>query len=109
MAHYHALHDSSVEQVRVTMPINLRHGDEGVARGVLDQQHFVPGFAGGRDEGMVGIGHPEHAAAHGGQDDVNPVQDHGFMYGRDLADPDGHRWGVIWMDPAALPAAAAAA
>lgn len=31
MAHYHALHDSSVEQVRVTMPINLRHGDEGVA------------------------------------------------------------------------------
>lgn len=49
------------------------------------------------------------AAAHGGQGDVNPVQDHGFMYGRDLADPDGHRWGVIWMDPAALPAAAAAA
>jgi len=46
------------------------------------------------------------AAAHGGQADVNPAQDHGFMYGRDLADPDGHLWGAIWMDPAALPAAA---
>ena len=46
------------------------------------------------------------AAEHGGRGDVNPVQDHGFMYGRDLADPDGHLWGAIWMDPAALPAAA---
>lgn len=42
------------------------------------------------------------AAAHGGQTDVNPVQDLGFMYGRDLADPDGHLWGPFWMDPAAL-------
>jgi len=42
------------------------------------------------------------AAAHGGQADVNPVQDMGFMYGRDLADPDGHLWGALWMDPAAL-------
>lgn len=42
------------------------------------------------------------AAAHGGQGDVNPVQDHGFMYGRDLADPDGHLWGAFWMEPAAL-------
>lgn len=49
------------------------------------------------------------AATHGGRGDVNPVQDHGFMYGRDLADPDGHLWGAIWMDPAALPAAATAA
>jgi predicted lactoylglutathione lyase len=44
------------------------------------------------------------AAAHGGQADVNPVQDLGFMYGRDLADPDGHLWGAMWMDPAAMPA-----
>jgi predicted lactoylglutathione lyase len=41
------------------------------------------------------------AAAHGGQADVNPVQDLGFMYGRDLSDPDGHLWGAFWMDPAA--------
>lgn len=41
------------------------------------------------------------AAAHGGQADVNPVQEHGFMYGRDLADPDGNLWGAFWMDPAA--------
>jgi uncharacterized protein len=47
-----------------------------------------------------------HAAAtHGGQADVNPVEDHGFMYTRDLADPDKHMWGVFWMDPAAMPAA----
>lgn len=42
----------------------------------------------------------EAAAANGGQADVNPVQDLGFMYGRDLADPDGHLWGPIWMEPA---------
>ncbi|MEO7339173.1 MAG: VOC family protein [Caldimonas sp.] len=40
-----------------------------------------------------------HAAAtHGGQADVNPAEDHGFMVSRDLADPDGHMWGVFWMD-----------
>jgi len=44
------------------------------------------------------------AAAHGGQADVNPVQEHGFMYGRDLADPDGNLWGAFWMDPAAAAA-----
>jgi len=43
------------------------------------------------------------AAAHGGQADVNPVQELGFMYSRDLADPDGHLWGPFWMDPAAVP------
>lgn len=32
------------------------------------------------------------AAAHGGQADVNPMEDHGFMVTRDFADPDGHFW-----------------
>jgi predicted lactoylglutathione lyase len=41
------------------------------------------------------------AAAHGGQADANPPEDYGFMYSRDLADPDGHLWGTVWMDPAA--------
>jgi len=41
------------------------------------------------------------AAAHGGTGDINPAQDHGFMYGRDFADPDDHAWGAMWMDPAA--------
>jgi predicted lactoylglutathione lyase len=42
------------------------------------------------------------ATAHGGQADVNPVQELGFMYARDLADPDGHVWGAFWMEPAAI-------
>jgi uncharacterized protein len=46
----------------------------------------------------------EAAAKNGGVADVNPVQDHGFMYGRDFLDPDGHVWGPFWMDPAAIPA-----
>jgi uncharacterized protein len=46
------------------------------------------------------------AAAHGGQADANPPEDHGFMYSRDLADPDGHMWATIWMNPAAMPGAA---
>lgn len=47
------------------------------------------------------------AAANGGTADINPLQDHGFMYGRDMADPDGHIWGAVWMDPAAVPPAEA--
>ena len=42
-------------------------------------------------------------AAHGGTADVNPPQDHGFMYQRTLADLDGHIWEPMWMDPAAVP------
>ncbi len=40
------------------------------------------------------------AAAHGGQADVNPAEDLGFMYTRDLADPDGHMRAALWMEPA---------
>lgn len=40
----------------------------------------------------------ETADKHGGVPDVNPVQDSGFMYGRDIADLDGHVWGMMWMD-----------
>ena len=41
------------------------------------------------------------AAAHGGKADANPPEDHGFMYSRDLADPDGHLWATVWMETAA--------
>lgn len=34
----------------------------------------------------------------GGSADVNPAEDHGFMYQRSLADPDGHIWEPFWMD-----------
>lgn len=44
------------------------------------------------------------AAANGGTADINPVQDHGSMYGRDMADPDSHIWGAMWMDPSAFSA-----
>jgi predicted lactoylglutathione lyase len=44
------------------------------------------------------------AAANGGTADINPKQDLGFMYNRNLADPDGHVWEAMWMDPAAIPA-----
>lgn len=43
------------------------------------------------------------AAANGGTGDINPAQDHGFMYSRALADLDGHVWEAFWMDPAAVP------
>lgn len=45
------------------------------------------------------------AAENGGTADINPVQDLGFMYSRALADPDGHVWESMWMDPKAVPAA----
>jgi len=39
------------------------------------------------------------ATANGGNADVEPKQDHGFMYGRNFEDPDGHIWEPMWMDP----------
>ena len=44
------------------------------------------------------------AEASGGRADINPVQDLGFMYNRNLADPDGHVWEAFWMDVEAMPA-----
>lgn len=40
------------------------------------------------------------AGANGGTADINPAQDHGFMMSRSFADPDGHVWEPMWMDPA---------
>jgi predicted lactoylglutathione lyase len=45
----------------------------------------------------------EAAAANGGTADINPAQDHGFMYQRSVTDLDGHLWEPMWMDPAAVP------
>ncbi len=39
-------------------------------------------------------------AANGGTADVNPPEDHGFMFQRTIADPDGHIWEPFWMDSA---------
>ena len=38
--------------------------------------------------------------ANDGAIDVNPPEDHGFMYQRTIADPDGHIWEPFWMDQA---------
>jgi predicted lactoylglutathione lyase len=43
----------------------------------------------------------EAALANGGAEPRGP-QDHGFMYGRSIEDPDGHIWEPMWMDVAAL-------
>ena len=43
----------------------------------------------------------ERAVASGGTADPAPKQDYGVMYGRSIADPDGHMWEIMWMDPAA--------
>ncbi|MET0360612.1 MAG: VOC family protein [Sphingobium sp.] len=49
------------------------------------------------------------AVAAGGAADPNPAQDHGFMYARSYADPDGHIWEPMWMDVEAAMAAGQAA
>jgi predicted lactoylglutathione lyase len=43
----------------------------------------------------------ERAVASGGTADPSPKQDYGIMYGRSVADPDGHIWEIMWMDAAA--------
>ena len=42
------------------------------------------------------------AVAAGGAGDPCPAQDHGFMYGRSFADPDGHIWEPMWMSAEAV-------
>ena len=42
----------------------------------------------------------EAAGRSGGTADINPQQDHGFMFSRSFADRDGHIWEIMWMDPA---------
>lgn len=44
----------------------------------------------------------ERARGAGGTADINPPQDYGFMVSNAFADPDGHVWEVMWMDPAAV-------
>lgn len=39
----------------------------------------------------------ERAVAAGGREAQDPV-DHGFMYEHAFEDPDGHGWGLFWMD-----------
>ena len=44
----------------------------------------------------------ERLSSAGGRADPNPPQDHGFMFGRSVEDPDGNVWEIMWMDPAAI-------
>lgn len=43
------------------------------------------------------------ATAHGGQAEINPKQDLGFLDSRSLVGPDGHVWEAVWMDASAMP------
>ena len=38
------------------------------------------------------------ASRAGGVADPSPKDEYDFMYGRSFEDPDGHIWGVMWMD-----------
>jgi predicted lactoylglutathione lyase len=50
----------------------------------------------------------ERAVSSGGTADPAPKQDYGVMYGRSVADPDGHIWEIMWMDAAAAEQGASA-
>ena len=50
----------------------------------------------------------ERGVSAGGTADPAPKQDYGVMYGRSIADPDGHIWEIMWMDPAAAEQGASA-
>ncbi len=50
----------------------------------------------------------ERGVAAGGSADPSPKQDYGVMYGRSVADPDGHIWEIMWMDAAAAEQGASA-
>ena len=50
----------------------------------------------------------QRAVTAGGTADPAAKQDYGVMYGRSVADPDGHIWELMWMDPAAAEQGASA-
>jgi uncharacterized protein len=43
------------------------------------------------------------AALASGGSPVGAPQEHGFLFGRSFADPDGHIWEIIWIDPVQRP------
>ena len=52
-------------------------------------------------DGRADVDRVAEAALAAGGAEAGPTQDHGFMYGRSFADPDGHIWEPFWMDAAA--------
>lgn len=44
-----------------------------------------------------------HARSAGGTVFAESAESNGFMYGCGFCDPDGHRWNVLFMDPAKMP------
>lgn len=44
----------------------------------------------------------DKAISAGGQKTIE-TYDHGFMYGRDFEDLDGHIWEAFWMDASQMP------
>jgi uncharacterized protein len=46
----------------------------------------------------------DKAIAAGGKATIS-TQDHGFMYGRDFEDLDGHIWEIFWFDASQMPQA----
>jgi predicted lactoylglutathione lyase len=59
-----------------------------------------------RDEVDAVVG---KAGIAGGGVDPSPIDDYGWMYGRSFEDPDGHMWGVNWLDLEAMKAQSAMA
>jgi predicted lactoylglutathione lyase len=50
----------------------------------------------------------QRAVNAGGTADPTAKQDYGVMYGRSVADPDGHIWEIMWMDSTAAEQGASA-
>lgn len=59
------------------------------------------------EESREGVDITVGKALAAGSKEHNEPDDHGFMYGRSFEDPDGHCWGVNWMDVEAAMAAGA--
>lgn len=49
-------------------------------------------------ESRDAVDHITENALGAGGSEVHGPEDHGWMYSRAFADPDGHAWGPLWMD-----------
>jgi len=77
---------------------------KGFSKAPIPDAHATPGFA-------VAIEYADRAEVDAkvksglaaGGSEPTPAVDHGFMYQRTIADPDGHRWEPFYMDMSAMP------
>jgi uncharacterized protein len=72
------------------------------SRSMIDSRTSAQVLLALSEESRDAVNATAKAALAAGGSEVEPAEDHGFMFQRAIADPDGHGWALTWMDLAAF-------